>query len=623
MYGNWNKILFVNLEEGEISIEEPGEELYRDFLGGYGLGARIIYSRQQPGVDPLGPDNILGFTSGVLVGTPAVGATRFTVCGKSPLTNTWGDANSGGFLAAAFKMAGFDGVFFTGIAKTPCYLFLEDGRAELRDATSLWGKDTADTETWLKAELGENTQVACIGPAGEKLSRIAGIVHDRGRSAARSGLGAVMGSKRLKAIAVRGSMSVPLADEKKVNELRTACLKTFRENESIPLFRKYGTVSHVASSTFSGDAPVKNWAGVGLEDMPTADAISDDNVIKYEVKKYACYRCPIACGGIYHVETGRFAVEATQKPEYETCGMFGSNLLNDNIESIIKSNDICNRYGLDTVSTAATIAFAFECYENGLISKEDTDGLELVWGDADVIVRLTEMMAKREGIGDLLAEGSKIAAEKLGGNAAEFAVHAGGQELAAHDPRFAPTYAVNAVSEATPGRHTQNGLAVYELGSFVEGLDIPELDKYEITGKGAYNAKLLHVMHAAYSLGLCLFVYPKIDANVWPEILNAVTGWEYTLDDLIAAGARIATIRQAFNVREGVPVADIYLSKRATGHPPAESGPLAGVSVDVETQKRELYQARGWDSETGVPCPETLTALSLGDILEELFRVDG
>ncbi|MGD2147869.1 MAG: aldehyde ferredoxin oxidoreductase family protein [Anaerolineae bacterium] len=617
MGGNWNRILFVNLSTGDISVEEPGGQLYHDFLGGYGLGARIIYSRQKPGVDPLGPDNTLGFTTGVLIGTGAVGATRFTVCGKSPLTGTWGDANSGGYLAAALKKAGFDAVFFTGASEEPVYLTIEDGEAELRDASHLWGKDTFETEAALKDEWGDDTQVACIGPAGEKLSLISAVIHDRGRAAARSGLGAVMGSKRLKAVAVRGSLTVPVADEACVKELRREHLRVLREDESVAYFRKYGTVSHVASSTFTGDSPTKNWKGVGLEDFPQAEAISDDNVIKYEQKKYGCYRCPIACGGIYRVEDGPYAVETTQKAEYETCAMFGSNLLNDDIESIIKANEICNRYGLDTISTAATIAFAFECYEQGLISKEDAGGLELEWGNADAIVRLTRMIAEREGLGDLLAEGSSAAAEKLGGNAAEFAIHAGGQELAAHDPRYAPSLAVNAVAEAAPGRHTLPGLGWIEWGSGLKGIPIPDLDKYEYRGKAELNTTLLNLWHAVYSSGVCLFVLMKLDLTVWPDMINAVTGWDYTWDSLLETGARIAAMRQAFNVREGVPVAHIHVSGRGIGHPPLESGPLAGVSIDLETQKQEFYQVRGWDVETGVPLKETLVALGLNDVADD------
>lgn len=616
--GNWNKILFIDLSSKEISVEQAGDDLYSHFLGGYGLGARIIYSRQKAGVDPLSPENVLGFTTGVLVGTPVVGASRFTVCGKSPLTLTWGDANCGGHFGPALKKAGFDAMFFTGAAKEPVYLFMEDGYAELRSAKNLWGRDTFEVEEALKGALGEEVQVASIGPAGEKLSLIASIIHDKGRAAARSGLGAVMGAKRLKAIAVRGTLSVPLVAERRVKALRERCLQELN-SDSVRYFRKYGTVNHVASSAFSGDSPVRNWAGVGLEDFPSAEAISDDNVIKYEVKKYACYRCPIACGGIYRVENGPYLVKETQKPEYETVAMFGNNCLNDDMESIIKANELCNRYGLDTISTGGVVAFAIECYENGLLSSKETGGLKLAWGDHEAIVAVTEQIARREGVGALLADGVKAAVERIGRAAEEYAIHVGGQELAAHDPRYAPSFAVNHVVDATPGRHTQFGLALIELGVTLKGINIPESDKYQLAGKGALNARLLDLMQAVFSCGVCSFVFQRLDVRVWPEFISAATGWEYTWKDLLTAGARIGALRQAFNLREGIPVADFRLPGRAYGQPPMERGPLAGVTIDVETQMRETYQARGWDPDNGEPLKGTLIELGLNDVADDLY----
>jgi aldehyde:ferredoxin oxidoreductase len=299
--------------------------------------------------------------------------------------------------------------------------------------------------------------------------------------------------------------------------------------------------------------------------------------------------------------------------------MFGSNLLNDNIESIIKANEICNRYGLDTISTAGTVAFAFECYEQGLITKEDTGGLALEWGDAAAIVRLTEMIARREGIGDLLAEGSKVAAEKLGDLAPEYAIHAGGQELAAHDPRLAPSLAVNYAAGATPGRHTLAGLGWFEWGSTLRGIEIPDMNKYDVRGKGELNTHLLNLWHAVYATGVCLFVFMKLDPAGWPEVIRAVTGWDYSWEDFLETGARIAALRQAFNVREGLPVAQSTISGRAIGHPPQISGPLEGVSIDLQTQRREFYQARGWDEETGVPLRETLLALGLDEVASDLW----
>jgi aldehyde:ferredoxin oxidoreductase len=299
--------------------------------------------------------------------------------------------------------------------------------------------------------------------------------------------------------------------------------------------------------------------------------------------------------------------------------MFGNNLLNDNVESVIKANYICNDYGLDTISAGAAVSFAFECYENGLITKEDTGGLELTWGDHKAIIQLTEMIGKREGIGDLLAEGTKVAAERLGGNASDYTIHAGGQDLPAHDPRYAPTFAVNYETDATPGRHTQFGLALIEMGIKLKGIDIPEMDKYQIEGKGELNAKLLNMKQAIFSTGFCSFVFQKFELTVIPEIINAVTGWDYTFESMVETGARIGALRQAFNIREGAPVTEFRMSGRATGHPPATEGPLAGITIDTDTQRRETYQARGWNPETGKPLKKTLRTLGLDDVADDLY----
>ncbi|MBA7584105.1 putative oxidoreductase YdhV [subsurface metagenome] len=340
--GCQGKVLFIDLSSGEIKKELLRESDYENYLGGYGLACKIIYERMKANVDPLGPENILAFTTGLLVGTPAISGLRFTVSAKSPLTRTWGDANCGGYFAPALKFSGYDAIFFTGCAQKPKYLFIDNGEVKLCDAEELWGKDTSETEDILKEQLGKDVRVACIGPGGEKLSLISCIMHDKGRAAGRSGLGAVMGSKKLKAVVVKGNIKVPLYDAEKAKELRKKWRKALMAKPSSQKFLKYGTISHVASSTFINDAPVKNWAGVGVRDFPQADLISDDNILKYEYKKYGCWQCPLACSGYYQVEEGPYTVKEAHKPEYETCGVLGPNLLNDNLESIIKMNDMFN-----------------------------------------------------------------------------------------------------------------------------------------------------------------------------------------------------------------------------------------------------------------------------------------
>jgi aldehyde:ferredoxin oxidoreductase len=619
LYGNWGKILFVDLTEGKITVEQPDESLYRDYLGGYGLGSRILFSRMKGKVDPLGPENMLGFVTGPLVGTPAITGTRFTVVGKSPLTGTWGDSNCGGYFGPALKMAGFDAVFFTGISPKPVYLWVEDGKVELRDADWLWGKDSYEVQDAVDEKLGKGYQVACIGPSGEKVSLLACIINDKGRAAGRSGLGAVMGSKKLKALVVKGTMEVPLADPEATRELRVKLVKEMN-TPALRFFRKYGTINHVASSAFSNDSPVKNWSGVGVEDFPNAEAISDDNIIKFEVKKYGCWRCPIVCDGIYRVEEGPYPVEEVHKPEYETCGMFGSNLLNDNVYSLFKVNDICNRYGIDTISVGSAIGFAIECFEKGLITKEDTGGLELKWGDHKAIVELTELIAKREGFGAVLADGTLRASQKIGEGSEEYAIHVGGQELPAHDPRFAPSWGINYKLDATPGRHTQGGTTGYDQGRKIAGLDLgAEIERYKYEDKGKYHARIQNIDHAMTSLGICNFAKGRVNYNEWPKFLSLVTGHEYTLADFEVIGARIGCLRAAFNVREGIRSVDFKVPGRAYGYPPQGRGPLGDISLDMDVMTKDYYEANGWDSE-GRPTKERLLSLGLDDVAEELYK---
>jgi len=620
--GNTGRILFVDLGTGTIRQERPDPSLYRDYLGGYGLGAAIIYANQPAGVDPLGPDNMLGFTTGPLVGTPAITGCRFTVCGKSPLTGTWGDSNCGGFFGPALKMAGYDGVFFTGISREPVYLYVGPEGPALRPAAELWGLDTFDTEDRLRQCHGEGTQVACIGVAGERGSLIAAIINDYGRAAGRSGLGAVMGAKRLKAIAARGQGAVSLADPEAATRLRRKYVSEMAASPRVRHFTKYGTIDHVASSCFSNDSPVRNWAWAGV-DFPEATAISDDALLAYEYRKYGCWHCNIVCGGHYRVKEGRYRTDNAHKPEYETCAMFGNNLLNSNPESLIKINDICNRAGLDTISAGATVGWAIECYERGILTDEDTGGRPLRWGDNEAIVDLTEALARGEGfgrLGALLAKGSAAAAAEVGQGSGDFAIHVGGQELPAHDPRYAPSWGTYYVGDATPGRHTQLGLVTYENGPGLPGLELPvKIERHAYAGKGEYAARVQNIMHAAYCCGVCMFAVQRMNVHGWPEFLTAISGEEFTIHDFESIGRRVAALRGAFNMREGVaPKTHFRLPKRALGDPPLDKGPLEGVTIDIETLTREYFAAQGWD-QLGRPTEATLREMGLEDAADELY----
>jgi len=620
-YGGYiGKILYVELSNRKINEETLEDKLYADFIGGYGIGARIIYSRQKAKVDPLGPGNTLGFVTGPLTGTPALTGTRYTLVGKSPLTGTWGDANSGGHFGTVLKSAGYDAVFFSGISERPVYLLISDGKAELRDAGWLWGKGCVETEALLKAELGKEASIAGIGQAGENLSLISGVVNDSGRIAARSGLGAVMGSKKLKAVAVIGHNKIPVKDLDRANQLR----KKYRdklEGRHIPeVLSKFGTCGFTPGAIKKGDSAVKNWAGVSEVDYPDLDLLTGDSIINYQVRRHGCYRCPIACGGIVKIDSGPYKVDECGKPEYETLAVFGPMCLNDDKESIIKLNAMCNDYGLDTLSAGGTLAFAMECYQNGIITREDLGGIELTWGNPKAMIAILEMMARREGFGAILADGSRVAAGKIGKGAERYAMQIQGQEFPMHGMRNAPGYATSYSMDATPGRHTQGGFAYVErFTGQITGLDFPDHDRYDYSGKGEWSAKMHNIFHILNSSGICLLGYLNIDFNSIPEFMNAIVGWEYTMDDLFKIGERIGNLRQAFNIREGLNPLEFKLPDRVIGKPPLERGPLAGVTVDVDTQVKDYLKAMDWDINTWKPSRQKLLELGLDDVANDLY----
>ena len=596
--GYMGKILSVDLSTRKLKDEALDEKLCQEFIGGYGIGARLIYNRQKAGVDALGADNILGFMTGPVTGTGIPFGSRYTVVvGKSPLTEGWGDANSGGEFGPYLKFAGYDGLFFTGVSEKPVYLLVKDGKAELRDASHLWGKDTVETEAIFKTEFGKEVRVASIGPSGEGLSLISCIINDKGRAAGRSGVGAVMGSKKLKAVAVIGTAQIPVANKTRVSNLRRECIRDMK-GPTVDRFRSMGTTAGTADSARSGDSPVKNWDGVGRRDFPNAELISGENVIANLERRYACYRCPIGCSGYMKAGKGEYKYAAgVKRLEYETLCSFGTYCLNDNLESIVVANDICNRYGLDTISAGGVIGFAIECYENGIITKKDTDGIELKWGNHQAIVAITEKMAKREGLGDVLADGVKVAAEKIGKGAEAYAVHIGGQELGMHDPKFvSPLRSSNPAAaryqvDATPGRHTQG------------------------FGPSGFRG---HVVNAA---GLCLFgsFLPADSNKLIAESMSAVTGWERSMDELLKVGERIASMRHVINIREGINPLEWPVHPRIVGKPPQEEGPLVGVTSDIEAQVYWNLGALDWDRITTKPSKKKLLELGLDDVAQDLW----
>ena len=666
------KILNVNFTTGAIEPEEIPEETYRKYLGGYGLGARLLFDRIPQGADPLGPDNILGFFPGLLTGTPLFGI-RYQAVAKSPKNNGWGDANCGGDFGPFLKHAGWDGLLLSGQAEKPVYLLIQDDQVEIKDAADLWGMLAIDVEMALKERHGKKASVACIGPAGENLSYMAGICNERGRLAARSGLGAVMGSKKIKALVCLASRNILAGDSKDVRMMVRTSLDEFVKPLAT-FFRSYGTTGITAGSAMSGDSPVKNWGGVGSVDFPDAGLLAGDSFNAKMDKKYACWHCPLACGAESHgwdeqedeaqkriakraekrttlqVELKDGAgeerakeIEAavgqldrqdasdgeikndpkypyphhTHRAEYETAGSFGTMMLSADINALQYANHLCNQYGLDTISAGATIAFAMECYENGIITKEDTGGIELKWGNTEAIIEFLQLIGKREGrAGELFADGIRPAVEKLGPAAEPFAMEVGGEELPMHDPKLQPEYFTAYKLDPTPARHTQYegagaGRPAWEIAPAVQ-------DRAVASGRGEHHKGAAEYMHVVNSVGMCQFIMMAAPNNRMPEWINLTTGWDTTPKEILQAGERIANLRMAFNYREGDIVTKRRIPDRLIGKTPLTAGPHEGVTLDVETLEKEYLEACGWDLETARPTRAKLEELGLKDVADAL-----
>ena len=649
--GYMGKYCVIDLTKQKTEVVELTDNFYQKYLSGYGLGAAVITERQKPGIDPLSAEAHLGLCSGLLTGTGTSFSGRFMTVGKSPLTGGWGDANSGGFLSREIKRTGYDAVFFTGISKDPVWVHISDEKIEFKDAKDLWGKDNIETNAQIKESLADKkVQVASIGVAGEKLSFMSGITTDDGRIAARSGLGAVMGSKKLKAVSFRGKQEVPIADKAGTKAITKKFLEDYKKSKggdrftlkimgflrkviartgiSVPasasvvreLYKKYGTPGLTVLSGMTGDTPIKNWAGVGYTDFTYEKLmnIGGDKVVSNQKKKYACQNCPLGCGGLLDIKKGRYAGTEGHKPEYEAWGAFGSMMLVDDYDAIVEANEMCNRAGIDSISTGVSVTFAVECFENGLIDEKTTGGLKLGWGRAEEVVKLTEMIINREGFGDILADGVKIAAQKIGNGAEAFAVHAGGQELPMHDPRLDSGYGLAYQCEPTPGRHTISCNMYPEL--FAVNQQFPEAKKIIKQGQSKVQKEARQYATGSFFMqlingcGLCEFG-PMTGLLPIADYINAITGWNLSTAEYFKTAERILSLRKAFNVREGVTVADAKLHERAIGKTPLTSGPLKGVTVDIEGLQQAFFDLMGWEASTGGPSAEKQKELGI----ESLF----
>ncbi len=622
MYGFMGKILRVNLSDGKISEEDIRQDWIKDFLGGAGLATKYLYEEVPKGVDPLGPKNKLIFMSGPLTNTISPSAGRYDVVAKSPLTNIWGHANSGGHWGAHLKRAGFDGVILEGISPKPVYLKIENGKAELRDASNLWGKIVSKTTDLIIEELGKGFRVACIGPGGENLVKYAAVMNEKTRAAGRCGMGAVMGSKRLKAIAVSGNQTPQIAKEEEFKEVSKKQYDLLNESMLKIGFESFGTNMLIDMVNAKGGLPTRNWqTGVfdQLEEI-SAQALSD----KVLVSKSNCFACPIACGRKTEIKTGPWKGEKGEGPEYESNVLLGSHCGVGNMEAITKANYLCNEYGLDTISTGNTIGFAMECYEKGILTNEQTGGLEIKFGDGNIVVDLTEKIGKREGIGDRLAEGTRMMAEKLGQGSEKFAMQVKGLELPAYDPRAAKICGLGYVTAGRGGDH---------MAGYIQGptfLDTPFLvvDESKIEDAFEVNpaeAKVLVDQENALTFfdlaGCCKFMGFLLKAEEWVDLVATATGWDFDVNDFRKTGERVYNLVRAFNVREGITRADDSLPARLTDEPLPE-GPAKGMVLAQEKLDEYLdayYDLRGWDKATGKPSREKLSELGLENLIKDVW----
>lgn len=597
MAGYCGKLLRVNLSTGEIKKEPLDLTVAKKFIGGRGLGSYLLAQEIDPKVDPLSPDNKIIFATGPLTGSSAPTSGRYMVITKSPLTGAIACSNSGGFWGAELKFAGYDLIIVEGKAAQPCYIYIKDDVVEIRNAEKYWGRLVSETTSLLLEEVGDKkARVLTIGPAGEKLSPIAAVMNEKYRAAGRSGVGAVMGSKNLKAIVVRGSGCVEPAEPEKTKELLSTLLKKIRENgvtgQGLP---NYGTAVLVNIINENGIFPTNNFQKAYF---PDADEISGETLAeKYLVKKDPCYRCPIACGRYCKVDG-----EEGGGPEYETIWAFGADCGVNDLAAIIKANNLCNEYGLDTISAGATIACAMELFEKGYIKPEELDGPELKFGSAEAIIEWTRKMGAGEGFGAKLAQGSYRLAESYG--VPELSMSVKKQELPAYDPRGVQGHGLQYATSNRGGCHVRGYLISPEV------LGEPEkIDRFSLEGKAQW-AKLFQDLTAVIdSLGLCLFTSFALNADDYRDLFNFIVGENYSTEELLTAGERIWNLERVFNLKAGISPAEDTLPKRLLEEP-IPDGPSKGHKHRLAELLPEYYKVRGWD-EKGVPTAEKLQALGL------------
>jgi aldehyde:ferredoxin oxidoreductase len=622
--GKW---LYVDLTHGKIEAKEYDRDLAEKYLGGNGLGARLLWENVGPEVDPLAPENWLIFSTGPLCGTVVPNPGRMEVIAKSPLTGIYGDANSGGFLGPEFKFAGWDALVVTGQSPKPVYLTIADDEVRVQDAAEMWGLTTSQTEAAIRKAWGDpRVKTATIGPAGENLVRFAGIQTTPQRSAARCGLGAVMGSKRLKAVAVRGHGPIRIAAPERLRDLSLAMQQRLRANAIYPAVSAHGTPGIVSLMNAMGRFPTQNFRAGGFEraDRINADALD----ARAFVRNVACFGCPIACDKVYQVPDGPFAGTSLRSVEYETLNSFGACILNDNLDAILAANHLCDELGLDTISAGRSISFAMELWDEEILNLDDTGGLAFRWGDMELVLKLLPMIARKEGFGNLLAEGVRRMAQTIGRGSEQYAMHVKGMEIAAQDGRAQRSMGLAHVTSSRGADHLKAFPVIDETGYPDEGRRrygekyLPDIVQPLATKHKAFLVKDGEDFGAVVdSTGMCksggTFVLAEL---YWPDIaaaLEATTGMEMPVERLQRIGERIYNLQRCYNALHGITRADDRLPRRFADEP-SPSGNAKGQTIDVQPMLEEYYQLRGWDLERGWPTPAKLRELGLQDAIGRL-----
>jgi aldehyde:ferredoxin oxidoreductase len=661
-YGTHGRVLIVDLSRQQSRVEQIDESVYKQFLGGYGLGAYLLWKHFPPGTDALAPEACFTIVSGLLTGVRTPFSGRIQIAGKSPLTNGWADSNSGGSVASQLRHAGYDALLVSGKAAQPTVLVVRDAEVLFEPAGELWGQQIPEAFDTLKQRYGGKSEVgvSAIGPAGESLSRISSVMNDRYHAFGRQGFGAIYGSKNLKAIVVGGSGEVPIHDPARFRALCQEVTGEYKRDIGFLmrimvwlakpkrwlgwLYRSFakrgmkieapqsamrqlwsdrGTTGAVALSIENGDAPLKNWKGVGSTDFPLSSKgykLDGGQVDKIITRKLSCGDCPAPCKGIVAVKSR--GLRDVRRPDYETIIGFGASILNDDLEIVTACHDACNRYGMDAVSSSATLAWVCECMEQGLLSKEELDGIDMRWGNGEAALQLTIKMGENQGCGQWLRHGVKRASEHLGKGSERFAVHVGGQEPAYHDPRFTSLMGVTYISDPTPGRHTAGSASWNETFGFKFPLPGAVDAKETVVqwkgteGKGRAQALYSNAMQTMNGLGLCMFTL-MTGSLPWLELTNALTGWGLTDKDLLDCGERIQNLRAAFNRREGIKPGDIKPHPRMLGEGDGllDRGPLQGVRVPLLQLRDDYFREMHWSPTTGNLQAQRAKELGLSELL--------